>query len=113
MPSTVLIVDDDESIRQALRMMFDASEFDVVGEAADGVHAVLLALKHQPTLVVLDYSMPRLGGEGAAQILRSISPATRIVAFSGRLESKPDWADAFLNKERVTEVVPALQALLA
>ena len=106
-------MDDDESIRQALRMMFDASEFDVVGEAADGVHAVLLALKHQPTLVVLDYSMPRLGGEGAAQILRSISPATRIVAFSGRLESKPDWADAFLNKERVTEVVPALQALLA
>nr|MBA2601286.1 response regulator [Actinomycetota bacterium] len=113
MPSTVLIVDDDESIRLALRMMFDASEFDVVGEAADGVQAVLLALKHQPTLVVLDYSMPRLGGEGAAQILRSISPATRIVAFSGRLESKPDWADAFLNKERVTDVIPVLQTLLA
>ncbi len=106
-------MDDDESIRLALRMMFDASEFDVVGEAADGVQAVLLALKHQPTLVVLDYSMPRLGGEGAAQILRSISPATRIVAFSGRLESKPDWADAFLNKERVTDVIPVLQTLLA
>lgn len=113
MRRTVLIVDDDEAIRLALRMMFDASEFDVVGEAADGVQAVLLALKHQPSLVVLDYSMPRLGGEGAAQILRSISPATRIVAFSGRLESKPEWADAFLNKERVAEVVPVLQALLA
>lgn len=109
---TVLIVDDDEEIRHVLRLLFEAEGMRVVGEATNGVEAVPLALKHQPDFVILDYMLPRLDGEGAAQILRTVTPDSRIVAFSAILEDQPEWADAFLNKERIGEMMPLLRTLL-
>lgn len=109
---TVLIVDDDEEIRHVLRLLFEAEGMRVVGEATNGVEAVPLALKHQPDFVILDYLLPRLDGGGAAEILRTVTPLSRIVAFSAILESQPEWADAFLNKERIGEMMPLLRTLL-
>lgn len=108
----VLIVDDDEEIRHALRLMCEMEGFEVVGEAENGVEAVPLALKHQPNLVILDYLMPHLDGEGTATMLRAIAPETRIVAFSAVLDSKPAWSDSYLNKARVSEVAPLLERLI-
>ena len=109
---TVLLVDDDESVRHALRVLFEVEEFEVVGEAADGMEAVLLALKHSPDFIIIDYAMPHMNGEKAALILRAAVPYARIVAFSAYLETKPDWAHAFLNKERILEIIPVMHALL-
>lgn len=109
---TVLIVDDDEEVRHVLRLMCETEGFEVVGEAANGVEAVPMALNHQPAFVILDYLMPRLNGEETARMLRTIAPETKIVAFSAVLESKPEWSDSFLNKERVTEVAPLLEHLI-
>lgn len=111
-PQTVLIVDDDEEIRHVLRLLFESEGMRVVGEAANGVEAVPLALKHQPHFVILDYRLPRLDGEGAAEILRTVTPESRIVAFSALLEGQPEWADAYLNKERITEMMPLLNSLM-
>ncbi len=110
--ATVLIVDDDEEIRHVLRLLFESEGMQVVGEAANGIEAVTFALKHQPNFVILDYRLPRLDGEGAAEILRAIAPTSRIVAFSALLDRKPDWADAFLNKNRITELMPLLRTFL-
>lgn len=52
---TVLIVDDDDNIRHLLRLLFEMSDFAVVGEASNGLDAVRLAIKHTPRFVVLDY----------------------------------------------------------
>jgi CheY-like chemotaxis protein len=109
---SVLIVDDEEDIRDALRLMCETHGFHVVGEAQNGVEAVPLALKHQPDFVILDYLLPRLDGEGAAEILRTITPESKIVAFSAILERQPEWADAFLNKDRVGELMPLLKRLI-
>lgn len=109
---TVLIVDDDEEIRHVLRLLCETEGLDVVGEAENGVVAVPLALKHQPDFVILDFMLPRLDGEGAAEILRSVTPNSKIVAFSAILESRPVWADAFLNKERITELMPLLRSFI-
>jgi CheY-like chemotaxis protein len=109
---TVLIVDDDEDVRHVLRILCESEGLTVVGEASNGVEAVSLALKNQPAFVILDYALPRLDGEGAAEILRAITPETRIVAFSAELGEQPEWADAFLNKERVSDIIPVLRALL-
>ncbi len=109
---SVLIVDDDPELRHALHLLFDFEDFDVVDEAANGVEAVASALRHQPDFVILDYLMPRLDGEGTAELLRAVSPESRIVAFSAALASKPEWADAFLNKTHITDVAPLLQSLL-
>jgi CheY-like chemotaxis protein len=109
---TVLIVDDEEEIRHVLRLLCETEGFDVVGEAGNGVEAVPMALKHQPDFVILDYLLPRLDGSGAAEILRTITPDSRIVAFSAILQEQPDWADAFLNKERVAELMPLLKSFI-
>ena len=82
---TVLIVDDDEEIRHVLRLMCEMEGFEVIGEAANGVEAVSMALHHQPGFVILDYLMPRLNGDEAARMLRAIAPETKIVAFSAIL----------------------------
>lgn len=109
---TVLIVDDDVEIRHVLRLLCEMEGFEVVGEASNGVEAVPMALNHQPAFVILDYLMPRLNGDETARMLRTIAPETKIVAFSAVLDSKPDWSDSYLNKERVTEVAPLLERLI-
>lgn len=110
--NTVLIVDDDEEVRHVLRLLCESEGLSVVGEATNGIEAVPLALHHQPDFVILDYKLPRLDGEGAAEILRAITPDSKIVAFSAILEQQPDWADAFLNKERIAEMMPLLRSFI-
>ncbi len=109
----VLIVDDDEEVRHALRLLFEFEDFTVVGEASNGVEAVSLARKEQPDLVVLDYLMPRLNGEATAELLRALLPQVKIVAFSAVLQDQPGWADAFLNKNRIADVAPLLTTLIS
>jgi CheY-like chemotaxis protein len=109
---TVLIVDDDEEVRHVLRILCETEGLKVIGEAANGVEAVPLALNHQPDFVILDYMLPRLDGEGAAEILRCITPTSKIVAFSAILERQPPWADAYLNKDRITELMPLLRTFI-
>ncbi len=111
-PPTVLIVDDEEEIRHVLRILCETEGFEVVGEAGNGVEAVPLALKHQPDFVILDYLLPRLDGSGAAEILRTIAPESKIVAFSAILTEQPEWADAFLNKEMVGDLMPLLRTFI-
>jgi two-component system, NarL family, response regulator LiaR len=109
---TVLIVDDDEEVRHVLRLLFETERMKVVGEAANGAEAVPLALNHQPDFVILDYKLPKLDGEGAAEILRAVVPGTKIVAFSAFLEDQPGWADAYLNKDRISELMPLLRTFI-
>ena len=111
-PRSVLIVDDEIEIRHALRLMFEIEGFQVVGEAADGDTAIDLAIEYEPSFIVLDYSMPRMNGGDAAGRIRTVVPDTRIVAFSALLDSKPAWADAYLNKDRISEIAPLVERLL-
>jgi CheY-like chemotaxis protein len=109
---TILLVDDDEDVRHALRLLFEFEGYEVAGEAGDGMEAIALARQFQPSFVVLDYLMPKMSGDKTAAVLRGISPESRIVAFSAVLQKKPDWADAYLNKERISEIAPLLAELV-
>jgi PAS domain S-box-containing protein len=60
-----------------------SGELEVVGEAADGLEAVEQAEKHSPTLMLLDVSMPVMDGLEALPRVLEVSPATRVVLFSG------------------------------
>ena len=63
----VLIVDDDQEIRETLHFAFDDAGYSVA-LAADGIAALdLLRASTEPTVVLLDLMMPRLGGEGVLQ----------------------------------------------
>ena len=108
----VLIVDDDPSVRQLLRIILEVEDFEVVGEANDGVEAVPQALLLQPDFVVLDQQMPNRDGEATAEMLRDSLPEAVIIACSAIVESKPAWADAFLAKQNMGDVAPLVQGLI-
>ena len=108
----VLIVDDDPAVRQLLRLILEVGDFDVVGEASDGVEAVPQAIAHQPDFIVLDQQMPNRGGEEAAPLIRSMCPDALIIAFSAVIDKKPLWADAFLEKHHIGDVGPLVEGLI-
>jgi len=85
----VLIVDDHAVVRQGLRTFLELQDDDpslppirVVGEAANGVEAVDMALRLQPDVVLLDLLMPEMDGiQAAARIVESC-PRSRIVVLT-------------------------------
>lgn len=78
----VLLVDDERSIREALRDVLNEVGIDVVGEAANGVDGVSAAKALEPDVVVMDLRMPRLGGLDAAKMIREALPETQVVLFT-------------------------------
>lgn len=79
----ILLVDDMPIIRKALACMLnDVPEFEVVGEAADGLQAVSETRRLLPDVVVMDISMPRLNGIEATRRISAQCPQVRIVGLS-------------------------------
>jgi two-component system chemotaxis response regulator CheY len=102
----VLVVDDDPFIRRLIATTLeDVSEFEL-HEAADGVEALEVARREQPSLVFLDVDMPRLDGIETCRRLRADdrTTATTIVmvtaAAGDRVERMAEdaGADLFLTK---------------
>jgi EAL domain-containing protein (putative c-di-GMP-specific phosphodiesterase class I) len=88
-PITVLIADDEPSLRDALTELFAQEDRVVlVGTAGDADEAISLAQKRQPDVAILDVSMPAGGGPRAAREIIRLSPATRVIALSA-FEDKP------------------------
>jgi two-component system, NarL family, response regulator NreC len=80
---TLLLADDHKIVRQGLRALLQGEpDFRLAGEADDGLHAVRLAEKVEPDVVVMDLTMPGLNGlEASRQIVRR-RPRTRVVMLS-------------------------------
>jgi NarL family two-component system response regulator LiaR len=80
---SVLIVDDHKLVRQGLRFLLTHEEdLEVVGESADGLHAVGEAARLQPDVVLLDLIMPKLDGVAALPLLLRASPRSRVVILT-------------------------------
>jgi len=80
---TILIADDNRSVRHALCEFFDREDdFDVCGEAGDGREAVAKAEELHPDLILLDLSMPLLNGLDATRILKRLMPQVPIIMYS-------------------------------
>lgn len=86
---TVLLAEDHTIVREGLLALLKLeSDIAVVGEAADGRHAVELARKLQPTVAVVDIAMPLLNGFEATRQIRQVSPATRILILSAHSDDE-------------------------
>jgi DNA-binding NarL/FixJ family response regulator len=80
----VVLVDDVPEVRRLVRTALRfRGGFEVVGEAGDGSQAVRLAGELRPDLMVLDLGLPDIAGREVLTRVRSESPGTRIVVFSG------------------------------
>jgi DNA-binding NarL/FixJ family response regulator len=78
----LLIADDNPSIRHLVRSVLEQEGYEICGEAEDGIQAIDSAKQLQPDLILLDISMPRLGGPEVASVLKRALPKTRIILFT-------------------------------
>ena len=79
----VLIVDNHTGLRKAVRLTLEGYRgLSVVGEAGDGIDAIRKAGALKPHLVIMDVSMPELGGLAAAAEIIQDDPDVRIIIFS-------------------------------
>jgi DNA-binding NarL/FixJ family response regulator len=79
----ILVVDDSKSMRHALRLVLDVEEeFEVCGEAVDGLDAIKKAKHLNPDVILLDLAMPKLNGAEVACVLRRENPHAKIIVFT-------------------------------
>jgi DNA-binding NarL/FixJ family response regulator len=94
---TVLLADDHMVVREGLRSLLEAeTDMEVVGEAATGRQAVVLAKKNNPDVVIMDIAMPLLNGLEATRQIREALPDVKVIILSAYSE------DAYV--ERVIEL---------
>lgn len=94
---TVLIVDDHEAFRQSASALLEAEGFAVLGEAADGVTAIVESERLHPDVVLLDIQLPDVDGFAVAERLAAAPEPPAVVlissreaeAYGERLESAP------------------------
>jgi DNA-binding NarL/FixJ family response regulator len=88
-PIRVLLCDDAEGFRALMRVsLADDPRIEIVGEAADGVAGVEATAELQPDVVLLDMSMPRMGGLQAIPKMRRSAPRTSIIGLSSLSASR-------------------------
>ncbi len=79
----VLLVDDHAIVRQALRTLLEAeADVQVIGEAANGRHAVELVRTIIPDIVLMDVRMPEMDGIEASRIIGAEHPGVCIIGLS-------------------------------
>lgn len=120
MTTRILLADDHAVLRSGLRLLLTStSEYEIVGEASSGMETLELAEQLQPDLILLDLSMPSLGGLDALPALRKLVPSTRILILTMhddpqylRQALKHGASGYVLKKAADAELLSAMRAVL-
>jgi DNA-binding NarL/FixJ family response regulator len=78
----ILIADDHEIVRQGLRRLLEAENFEIIAEYSGGREAVEGAKQHKPDVAILDISMPDLNGVEATQQISKQFPDVRVIVMT-------------------------------
>lgn len=97
----LLVVDDEERVREALKALLSSLKYDVI-QAKDGLEASLVyqALRGEISLVIMNTAMPRMDGYEATKVIKKVDPSAKIILLSGRSDQIPSAVkpSAFLFK---------------
>ena len=116
----VLLADDHALVRAGMRSLLrDIAGVEVVGEAADGAEALVLAAREKPDAVLLDIAMKGMGGLEAAARFREQHPGVKVIILSMHaseeyvLQALRAGAAAYLIKDSATaELELALKSVM-
>ena len=116
---SILVADDHEIVREGLRRLIEAEQdLKVIGEAGDGREVLKQVEFLKPEVVVLDISMPRLGGLETLERLRAKHPEVKVILLSVHgdtpfIQSAISLgADGYVLKNgRAAEIVTAIRAV--
>jgi DNA-binding NarL/FixJ family response regulator len=79
----LLLVDDHQMIRDGIKSyLSEEPSIELIGEAANGADAVLMAERLKPDVILMDISMPQLNGMEAAKLILEKLPNTKIIMLS-------------------------------
>jgi two-component system response regulator NreC len=92
----VLVVDDHAVIRKGIQGILGACpKWQVSGEAANGEEAVQLTRDLQPDIVLMDISMPGMGGLEATRAIRNVCPDAKVLMLT--LHDSLEWVETALH----------------
>ena len=120
-PVRAVVVDDDDDMRQLLRLLLEREGyFTVAADADNGQSGVAAVLAHRPDLVLLDVTMPVMDGLRALKLIRSQVPSAVVVMLSSWDTSSREaktctalGAHGYLRKDKhIHEVPDELRAIL-
>lgn len=119
-PIQILLADDHAVLRAGLRLLLSKEEgFLIVGEASSGLETIDLAQRQKPDLILLDVSMPALGGLEAISMLRKVAPETKILILTMhddpqylRQALKSGASGYVLKKAADVELLSAIKAVM-
>lgn len=117
----IVIAEDHTILREGLRSLLTANaDFEVVGEAEDGLDAIRCTEECNPDLILLDLAMPRMNGIPAIREIKRRAPHTRILALTVHkseeyiLEAFEAGADGYCLKDATrAELLMAIRNVLA
>lgn len=120
-PIRVLISDDHTILRSGLKMLLNAeSDLEVVGEATTGEEAVRLSEELHPDLVLMDISMPGMGGIDATAEIKRLHPEIRVLMLTMHENEaylfrtiKAGGSGYVLKKAADTELIDAIHQVMA
>lgn len=85
----ILLVDDHQLFREGLARILGAQpDFEIIGEAGDGLAALVMARELRPDLILMDISMPGTGGMTAVKAIKREMPETIVVMLTVRDEDE-------------------------
>ena len=88
-PIRIFMADDHAIVRKGLRTLIESeSDMEVIGEASDGVEAVLKVRSLQPDVILMDLVMPRQGGVEAIIEIKKENPDARILVLTSFAEEE-------------------------
>ena len=108
----MLIVDNLAHVRQGIKTLLQlADDFEVIGEAANGLEALQMAEQLRPDIVIMDLKMPKMDGFEAIRRIKSRQLAGGVIALTlygsqhNRERAAQVGADAFIEKDATIDML--------
>jgi DNA-binding NarL/FixJ family response regulator len=117
----IVIAEDQTLLREGLRSFLSSfDDFEVVGEAEDGLDALRCVKDCKPDLILLDLAMPKMNGLPAIPEIKTISPETKVLVVTIHkteqyvLETFRSGADGYILKDCThAELLTAIKSILS